>query len=108
MQRSKKPNDPKKQKESYSGNHKCHTIRRAVDYQRGGATDEIICVHQAKDSVHDLELFRCSEARLFRYILVIGDKGYQGIYELHENSITPYKKLKDGKLTASKRFLIFL
>jgi len=51
----------------------------------------------------DLELFRRSEVRLFRYILVVGDKGYQGIHELHENSMTPYKKPKGGALTAEQK-----
>ena len=68
-----------------------------------GATGTVICVHQAKGSTHDLELFRRSEVRFFRCILVVGDKGYQGIYELHENSMTPYKKPKGGKLTAEQK-----
>lgn len=64
-----------------------------------GATGHIICVHQAKGSVHDIELFRQSGMRLNKFILVVGDKGYQGICDLHEYSITPYKKPKGAKLT---------
>jgi hypothetical protein len=68
-----------------------------------GSTGEVICVHQAKGSVHDIELFRRSGVRLFRYTLLVGDKGYQGICGLHENSITPYKKPKGGKLTPEQK-----
>ena len=68
-----------------------------------GATGQIICVHQAKGSVHDMELFRQSEVRFNRFILVVGDKGYQGICELHENSLTPYKKPKGGELTLEQK-----
>jgi len=50
-----------------------------------------------------LELFRQSEVRINRFILVVGDKGYQGIYGLHENSLTPYKKPKGGKLTSEQK-----
>ena len=68
-----------------------------------GATGQIICVHQAKGSVHDIELFRQSEVCLFRFILLVGDKGYQGICDLHENSLLPYKKPKGGKLTSEQK-----
>jgi len=68
-----------------------------------GATGRIICVHHAKGSVHDIELFRQSKVRLFKFILVVGDKGYQGIYHLHEYSLTPYKKPKGGKLTPEQK-----
>jgi hypothetical protein len=34
---------------------------------------------------------------------VVGDKGYQGINDLHENSLTPYKKPKGGKLTPEQK-----
>jgi hypothetical protein len=68
-----------------------------------GATGQIICVHQAKGATHDLELFRKSKVRLYRFILFVGDKGYQGILDLHENSLTPYKKPKGGKLTHEQK-----
>ena len=72
---------PKKQTESYSGKHKCHTIKEQLIIN--GATGHAIGVHQAKSGVHDIELFRQSGVRLFRYILLVGDKGYQGICDLH-------------------------
>jgi len=51
----------------------------------------------------DMELFRQSGIHIFRFILLVGDKGYQGINELHENSLTPYKKPKGGKLTKEQK-----
>ena len=101
IQPNKKLNAQKKQRESYSGKHKCHTIKEQLIIN--GATGQIICVHQAKGSVHDLELFRQSGVRLNRFILVVGDKGYQGICGLHEYSLTPYKKTKGGKLTSEQK-----
>jgi len=68
-----------------------------------GITGHIICVHEGKGSVHDIELFRQSEVRLFKVILLIGDKGYQGMHDLHENSLTPHKKPKGGKLTPKQK-----
>jgi len=68
-----------------------------------GITGQVICVHQAKGSVHDIELFRQSKVHLNRFIIVVGDKGYQGICGLHENSIIPYKKPKGGKLTPEQK-----
>jgi hypothetical protein len=68
-----------------------------------GVSGQVICVHQAKGSVHDLELFRQSRVRINRFIIVVGDKGYQGIAELHKNSLTPYKKPKGGELTLEQK-----
>ena len=68
-----------------------------------GLTGKVICVHQGKGATHDMELFRQSGVHLFKFILLVGDKGYQGICDMHGNSITPYKKPKDGKLTAEQK-----
>ena len=68
-----------------------------------GVSGQVICVHQAKGGVHDLELFKQSGVHLNRFILVVGDKGYQGIGNLHENSLTPYKKPQGGELTPEQK-----
>jgi len=101
MPQNKKQNALKKQKEAYSGKHKCHTIKEQLIIN--GETGEIICVHQGKGSVHDIELFRQSNVHINKFILVVGDKGYQGICEIHENSLTPYKKPKGGILTPEQK-----
>jgi len=39
------------------------------------------------------------------FIVLVGDKGFQGIINIHANSITPYKKPHKGELTEEqKRF----
>jgi len=50
-----------------------------------------------------MELFRQSNIQIYKFILLVGDKGYQGICDLHENSLTPYKKPKNGKLTKEQK-----
>jgi hypothetical protein len=50
-------------------------------------------------AVHDLELFRQSNVHILDDILLIGDKGYQGLPTLHVNSLTPFKKPRGGELT---------
>jgi hypothetical protein len=68
-----------------------------------GLSGEIICVNEAKGSVHDMELFRQSGIHILDDILLVGDKGFQGICAIHALSITPYKKPKKGILTALKK-----
>ena len=63
-------------------------------------TGEIICVAEAKGAVHDLELFRRSGTHILDDLLLIGDKGYQGLAALHANSLTPFKKPRNGELTS--------
>jgi hypothetical protein len=97
----------KKQKESYSGKQKHHTIKDQIIIN--GQTGEIICVHETKGAVHDLELFRQSEVRLSPNILLIADKGYQGICKLHAYSLTPFKATNKRPLTdLEKQFNITL
>ena len=64
-----------------------------------GATGEIICVAEANGSVHDFALFKQSGVHIANDILLVGDKGYQGLPTLHVNSLTPLKKPKKGQLT---------
>lgn len=68
-----------------------------------GQSGEIICVSEAKGSVHDFEMFKRSNIHLLDDILCVGDKGFQGICDLHPFSITPFKKPKGGKLTPEQK-----
>jgi hypothetical protein len=68
-------------------------------------TNQVICVVEAKGSVHDFEIFKRSNFRINENIILLGDKGFQGISELHLNSLIPHKKPRNGKLSKSqKRF----
>jgi hypothetical protein len=37
------------------------------------------------------------------YILLVGDKGFQGICDIHANSIIPFKKPRKGTLTQEQK-----
>jgi hypothetical protein len=49
--------------------------------------------------VHDFGLFRLSGVRMLKDILLVADKGYQGICTLHACSLIPFKKPRKGELT---------
>jgi hypothetical protein len=68
-----------------------------------GVSGEIICIHEAKGSVHDFEMFKQSGIHIAPDILAVADKGFQGIAALHEFSMVPYKKPKNGKLTPEQK-----
>ena len=53
--------------------------------------------------MHDFELFKRSGLRINDRIVLLADKGYIGIYDIHENSLVPFKKPKGGKLTAEEK-----
>jgi len=68
-----------------------------------GLTGEIICVNEAKGVVHDFELFKLSGVHMLEDILLVADKGYQGICAIHALSLTPFKKPRKGSLTAGQK-----
>ena len=61
---------------------------------------------EAKGAEHDYTLFKKSQIHITEDILLIGDKGYQGIAHIHFNSITPYKKPRKGVLTEEQKQFI--
>ncbi|MDR1473129.1 MAG: transposase [Lactobacillales bacterium] len=69
-----------------------------------GEASEIICVHEENGSVHDMEFFKKSALHFLKNVLLIGDKGYQGIAVYHINSLTPYKKVRGKNLTRYQRW----
>jgi hypothetical protein len=70
-----------------------------------GLSGKVICIHEGKGSTHDFELFKQSGIHMTDFILFVGDKGFQGICDIHANSITPFKKPRNRELTADqKRF----
>lgn len=103
MQLNVKLNVQKKQKNSYSGKKKCHTIKDQIVID--GFLKKIICVVETVGSTHDFELFKQSKLPICKDILVIVDKGYLGICNIHKNTVLPYKKSKKHPLTLEqKRF----
>ena len=61
-------------------------------------------MYEEKGAVHDFEIFKRSEYHFYEDILLIGDKGYQGIKLFHSNSLTPYKKPKNSELTEYQKW----
>ena len=58
---------------------------------------------EAKGSIHDFELFKQSRIHMLDGILLVGDKGFQGIRDIHVFSLTPFKKPRNGTLTAQQK-----
>ncbi len=80
----------KGQKGFYSGKNKKHTLKTQVIIEL--TTMKIMCLRHGKGKVHDFKLFKKTKVRLTKTSTVLGDKGYQGILKIHENSATPIKK----------------
>jgi len=69
-----------------------------------GETGQIIGVYEEKGSVHGLEIFKRSGYHFLKSILLVGDKGYQGLKLYHSNSLTLYKKLRNMELTEYQKW----
>jgi hypothetical protein len=63
-------------------------------------------VDEARGSVHDFEILRQGKIRLLPHILMIAGKGFQGIRAVHPLSLTPFKKPRNGGLTAEQKTFI--
>jgi DDE superfamily endonuclease len=53
--------------------------------------------------MHDFALFRKTNFSIAENICLLADSGYQGLGKEHENSQTPTKKPRGGKLSAAER-----
>ncbi|WOB69388.1 IS5 family transposase [Microcystis aeruginosa] len=99
----------KKQKSYYSGKQGYHTLKSQVvaDLAQRARCDQkseqIICVRCEKGRVHDFRLWKESKIGLNKEIEILGDKGYQGIQKLHQNSQIPHKKKKKEKLSKEQK-----
>lgn len=91
----------KGQKGFYSGKSKKHTLKTQVIIEL--KTRKIMCLRHGKGKIHDFKLFKKTKVKLTKTIKMLGDKGYQGILKIHENSATPIKKPKRGKLTKEQK-----
>jgi transposase len=91
----------KKQKSYYSGKQGYHTLKSQVVADQ--KSEQVICVRCEKGRVHDFRLWKESKIRLNKEIEILGDKGYQGIQKLHQNSQIPHKKKKKEKLSKEQK-----
>ena len=53
---------------------------------------------------HDFALFKATYNIIAENTLILADKGYQGICEFHENSLTPIKRLNKKDLTPAEKW----
>lgn len=91
----------KKQKSYYSGKKKKHTLKFQLLVEL--TTSRIFCVAMGRGKNHDFRLFKQNTPKLRDDILVLGDKGYQGIQKYHKQSQTPHKKRKNQPLTPTQK-----
>jgi hypothetical protein len=68
-----------------------------------GLGGKVICVNENKGAVHDFEIFKQSGIHILDGILLVGDKGFQGICLVHPLSLTPFKKPRKGELTKEQK-----
>ena len=86
----------KKQKKSYSGKNKTHTLKvQALIHYK---TQQILSLCSSRRAVHDFELFKRNLNQIPSGAFVLADKGYQGIYTLYPNSLLPLKAKRRFKL----------
>ena len=89
-------NDLKKQKKSYSGKKKAHTFKvQAIIHYK---TQQILSLCADLGAVHDFELFKRNLKQIPPGAFILTDKGYQGIYAMYPNSLSPLKAKRRCKL----------
>lgn len=90
-------NAPKKQRRYYSGKQKCHTLKAQIIVD--ASTQRILATAFGKGRCHDFRLYKETQVKVHPAVLLLADKGYQGILKHHANSTTPYRKPPRRKLT---------
>lgn len=92
---------PKKhQKRYYSGKKKRHTLKSEIQMTGGGRISSVFSAQFGRD--HDLTI-RKRGSPLPKHTRAYGDGAYQGYTEVHSEMEIPYKKPKNGKLTAEEK-----
>jgi hypothetical protein len=81
----------KKQRQYYSGKKKCHTQKAQL--MVNPKSQEVICTDFSKGKKHDFQLFKEGRSMMSADICGVGDTGYQGLANLHQNSQTPVKEV---------------
>ncbi|WP_083758836.1 IS5-like element ISCaa6 family transposase [Candidatus Amoebophilus asiaticus] len=90
----------KKQKKSYSGKKKRHTIKTEIVIREDGRILSVSKSHKGR--VHDFKI-RKGEKPLPKESLKLADSGYQGWQKLQSNVMIPYKKSRKRPLTKEQK-----
>lgn len=88
------------QKKYYSGKKKRHTLKTEIRVTKVGRI-----IHVSKTvpgTVHDFSLLEEGE-EIPQGVHAIGDSGYEGLKNIHEDSEIPNKKPKGGELTEAEK-----
>lgn len=64
---------------------------------------DILSIAFSRGNKHDFRLFKESRLLVPEETLIIADKGYKGIFNVHFNSLIPIKATKNHKLTDEER-----
>ncbi|MBW3058639.1 MAG: IS5/IS1182 family transposase [Spiroplasma poulsonii] len=91
----------KRQKQSYSGKKKKHTIKTQVIIEQ--ETKKIIATSFLLGKKHDYALFKESKIPILKNTKLIVDSGYQGIQKNHNNVLIPTKKTKKNPLNKEQK-----
>jgi hypothetical protein len=89
-----------KQKKSYSGKKKRHTIKTEIAIAEDGRILSVSKSHKGR--THDFRI-RKEEKPLPKQSLKLADSGYQGWQRLQSNVMIPYKKRKKKPLTKEQK-----
>ncbi len=89
-----------KQRQSYSGKKKRHTIKTELVIQEDGKIVSVSKSHKGR--VHDFRI-RKGEKLLPKESIKLADSGYQGLQKLQSNVMIPYKKSKKKPLTKDQK-----
>jgi hypothetical protein len=90
----------KRQKRSYSGKKKRHTIKTEIVMESDGKIVSVSKSHRGR--MHDFRI-RKSEKLLPITSIKMADSGYQGWQKLQNNVVIPYKKSKKRPLSKEQR-----
>lgn len=90
----------RKQKQSYSGKKKRHTLKTEIVIEASGKISRVS--KSRKGKVHDFRI-RKEEKPLPKDSLKYGDSGYQGWQKLQSNVTIPFKKRKKQALTKEQK-----
>ena len=93
--RKKSGRHKNRQKQSYSGKKKRHTIKQQVCV----SGTKIISTKQGIGKKHDFRLYKESKNRVHPETNINGDSAYQGIQKIHPKSSIPKKRSKKTPLS---------
>ncbi len=94
-------NAQKRQKQSYYGKKKKHTIKTQVIIEQ--ESKKIIATSFSLGKKHNYALFKESKIVILKNTKLIVDSGYQGIQKIHNNVLIPTKKTKKKPLNKEQK-----